>query len=573
MYIPSSFFSSQGACISSSVTYVTGSGGITSGSFVSASITWSYIQFVNTIDPVSNSSSFEATLNITSGSTGQAKLFLVAGGGAGGYGGCVPAPVSCNSTAAGGGGGGGIVYYNEFPLSVGSYNISVGAGGGNPLNGGIPGRQGANTTFTYNIPYTPFTSSVITAYGGGKGGYITNDGYGGTDFVAGASGGSAGGTVVCSNGDGANQIIQACCDGLGGLNNANQGNDALGGIAGSSNYQGTGGGGAGTPGAQTNGVGGPLVSVGGDGASYNLTGTTLTYAAGGGGARGQGFPVVQAKANDGSGTAGFGNGGQGQTLSYDQGTTATNGTVIIAWPVCLYPTPPRNIPFISGSFPASPSVIYDFGNIISYPTTGSIVYDLSGNNNHGNLTGLTLPAYSASNGGIIRLDSSQLQNVDYSGSFTPNATVVTIWKNFNSTFLVDSGLPDAAMAYGIKAATIGGTKQYTPILYNNVGTSNTFSSATSTPNNIDVWHQYATVVNSSGPTSTATTYLDEFAIAAQSKSFNRSGTSGSGSVFIGKDRAVAGRYSNGYLMGYLQYNRDLTSIELNQIYTTFSSRF
>lgn len=341
MYIPTSFFSSQGACITASFSTISGSGLVTSGSFVSQSISWSYVQFENTVNPITSSSlnlSFQAKLNIISGSTGRAKLLLVAGGGAGGYGACVLAPSSCNSTAAGGGGGGGIVYYDNFPLASGSYNITVGAGGGNPLNAGIQGRQGGDTTFTYNIPYTPFTSSILTAYGGGKGGYIINDGYGGTSFVAGASGGSAGGTVVCSNGNGANQIIQACCDGLGGLNNANQGNAASGGIAGASNYQGTGGGGAGTPGAQTNGTTGPYVSAGGDGLPFNLTGTQLYYAAGGGGARGQGFPVVQAKANDGNGTAGIGNGGQGQTLSYPQGTTATNGVVIVAWPVCIkYP--------------------------------------------------------------------------------------------------------------------------------------------------------------------------------------------------------------------------------------------
>jgi hypothetical protein len=332
MYIPTTFMGSQGSCFNVTTSKLSGSGSISSGSFISGGFIWDYYQFENTLDPTSNSSSFEASINVLSGSTGQAKLFLVAGGGAGGYGVCVLSPSSCDMTAAGGGGGGGIVYYNNFPLASGSYNISVGAGGGNPSN---PGRNGANTTFTYNIPYTPFTSNIITASGGGRGGYIINNGYGGTfTFVAGASGGSAGGTVVCSNGNGANQIIEACCDGLGGLNGANQGNDASGGIAGASNAQGTGGGGAGTPGAQTNGLAGPLVSVGGDGASYNLTGTTFTYAAGGGGVRGQGFPVVQAKANNGSGTAGFGNGGQGATLSFAQGTTATNGVVIIAIPIC-----------------------------------------------------------------------------------------------------------------------------------------------------------------------------------------------------------------------------------------------
>ena len=333
MYIPQGFFGTQGSCFRVTTSSITGSGLITTGSFVSGGVIWDYYKFENTINPISNSSSFVASLNVLSGSTGQAKLFLVGGGGAGGYGADYDGAAAGSSTAAGGGGGGGIVYYDNFPISSGSYNISVGAGGGNPLNGGIQGRPGSNTTFTYNIPYSPFTSSVLTAYGGGKGGYIVTNNGGGysCNIVQGTNGGSAGGAVCCNNQDGSNTIIQAGFDGFGGLNGANQGNDASGCLATDNNtWKGSGGGGAGTPGALATST----TSVGGNGAPYNLTGTTLYYAAGGGGARGQDFPIINQKSADGLGTAGIGNGGQGQTLSYSQGTTATNGTVIIAIPKC-----------------------------------------------------------------------------------------------------------------------------------------------------------------------------------------------------------------------------------------------
>jgi len=330
MYIPSTFFGTQGSCITATTTSITGSGGVSTGSFISGGVYWQYYKFENTINPISFSSSFEATLNILSGSTGQAKLFLVAGGGAGGYGADINPSIADTSTAAGGGGGGGIVYYDNFPLASGSYLISVGAGGGNPGN---PGRNGGNTTFTYNAPFTPFTSSIITAYGGGKGGYIITNNGGGypCNIVQGTNGGSAGGAVCCSNQNGANQIILSGYDGFGGLNNANQGNAASGCLATEGqNFKASGGGGAGTIGALATST----TSVGGDGAPYNLTGTTLYYAAGGGGARGQDFPVINQSSANGVGTAGIGNGGQGATLSYSQGTTATNGVVIVAWPVC-----------------------------------------------------------------------------------------------------------------------------------------------------------------------------------------------------------------------------------------------
>jgi hypothetical protein len=333
MYIPVTFFSTQGSCVIATVTSISGTGTITTGSFVSGGFVWDYYKFQNTIDPVSYSSSFVAKFNVLSGSTVQAKLFLVAGGGAGGYGADYDPGGSSDATAGGGGGGGGIVYYNNFPISSGSYDITIGAGGGNPLNGGIQGRPGSNTTFTYNVPYTPFTSSVITAYGGGKGGYIiTNDGGGYLcSIVQGTNGGSAGGAVCCNNQNGSNQVITSGFNGFGGLNNANQGNAASGCLAtGDFQWKGSGGGGAGTIGALATST----VSNGGDGAQYNLTGTALYYAAGGGGAYGQQFPIRQGTGSDGNGSSGIGNGGQGATLGYAQGTTATNGVLIIAIPKC-----------------------------------------------------------------------------------------------------------------------------------------------------------------------------------------------------------------------------------------------
>ena len=593
MYIPSSFFSSQGACISSSVTYVTGSGSITSGSFVSASITWSYIQFEMTDSEDASLTSFTASLNILSGSTGQAKVLIVGGGGtSAAVGGIDDGSIrTWDVPQAGGGGAGGVVYYNNFPLSVGTYEIGVGsATSGNQLcsftnTGALCGKVGKTSYIKLpnNSVYTPFSSSFLTAYGGGGGSpqgwfYLVSPfrPFYKNFYIDGAVFASAGGASGCegpgsSPGNSSNTVAGGA--GLGGLNGANQGQNGgawQGGDPGNgyTNGGGPGGGGIGSAGANLGSGTGNFAKVtnGGDGLTYNLTGTNILVSNGGGGYNSINPAATGQRGSSNAST--YGSGGNGN------GGTGNGGLVIIAWPVCLYPTPPRPIPPISGSFPVSASVIYDFGNIISYPTTGSIVYDLSGNNNHGNLTGLTLPAYSASNGCIIRLDSSQLQNVDYSASFTPNDTVVTIWKNFNSTFLVDSGIPDASMAYGIKATTIGGTKQYTPILYDNVGNGNTYFSATLTPADITIWHQYATIASSSGTNSTATTYLDgSGSSATQTKSFNRSGSAGSGSVFVGKDRAVAGRYSNGYLMGYLQYNRVLTTVELDQIYTTFSTRF
>jgi hypothetical protein len=491
MYIPTTFYGTQGACITATITKTAGTGSVTSGSFFSASVVWNYIQFENTVDPNNVSSSFEATLNILSGSTGQAKLLVVAGGGAGGYGACVLAPSSCNSTAAGGGGGGGVVYYDNFPIASGSYTISVGAGGG---DNGAPGRQGANTTFTNNIPYTPFTSSVITAYGGGRGGYIINNGYGSSyTYVAGVSGGSAGGTVVCDNGNGAGQIIQACCDGLGGLNGANQGNDASGGIQppDTFNYQGTGGGGAGTPGAQTSGYG-PYVSNGGDGLPFNLTGTTLYYAAGGGGVRGQGFPVAQSKGSNGNGSSGFGNGGQGKTLSYVQGTTATNGVVTIAWPVCsafyngfkLYNIANQN-----------PQTLFKFTNTIGVSNT--IRFNTWGNN----------MSILAQTGSLCMLEGSASVNTcnarDVS-NIDGGCAIYTIGGDNNTyTYVPCGGTASVSVTYSnagdicaVRNSVTGSTVTYISECYStSCGTGSIYLSGSIVTNGLTLWNAFNSYSN------------------------------------------------------------------------------
>lgn len=334
MYIPATFFSTQGSCVIATTTSITGSGTITTGSFISGGFYWDYYQFENTADLISVSSSFTASLNILSGSTGQAKILVVAGGGAGGYAPGVPCPVSFENTAAGGGGGGGVVYYNQFPISSGSYEIVVGAGGGN-----AGGRQGADSyiKLTNDFAYTPFTSSFITAKGGGKGGYVSQPCGTPKSVVAPTAGGSGGGAArpdsfatqggASSNGNS-----------LGGLNGANQGNSGGGCFNSLStgiqyNVQGAGGGGSATSGSNAEFVpdSNSLTTAGGNGLTFNLIGTSLTYAAGGGAAA---IGPAGKSSPNGSGTSGFGNGGHADVTNLNIGSIATSGVVIIAIPRC-----------------------------------------------------------------------------------------------------------------------------------------------------------------------------------------------------------------------------------------------
>lgn len=361
MYIPSSFFSSQGACISASVTTTSGTGSVTSGSFVSASITWSYIQIFNGSDETGpNPVNYNANFTIHSGSTSQAKLLLVGAGGAGGQGQQTICVYSGELTAAGGGGGGGVVYYDNFPLAPGTYQVSVGVGGGGC---GTPGRNGGNTTFNYSTRWSPFPTSLITATGGGYGGWLQqfkcSGPLGTTILYQGNSGGSAGGNVN-SSGTGLGVQTQPCCNGLGGLNGANQGFAGGYGYNFANTTNASGGGGAGGAGQAVDQNFQSSPGYGGNGLTFNINGTSLSYAAGGGAVRAQGFPVINQSSANGVGTAGWGNGGHAESVYYGGGSPGASGTIIIAWPVCKYPPPPP---------PPAPPLTSSFSGIGLYRTT------------------------------------------------------------------------------------------------------------------------------------------------------------------------------------------------------------
>ena len=343
MYIPSTFFSTQGSCITATTTSITGSGGVSTGSFVSGGVYWDYWKFENTADVKSGvSSSFSASFNVLSGSSAQAHILVVGGGGGGGFNpgdDCIN-PYIDTLGSAGGGGGGGVVYYNNFLISSGSYEIVVGAGG----KGGdatANGRIGDNGSVSYlknkSFEYTPFTSSFITAYGGG-GGAGNTDNCIGAGYGLGNSGASAGGgsqTAIASNfvppvnsygyTGGVPPVIQGY--GAGSMTGNPYANDRA-----------MGGGGALTSSANITDTYNPFAgSPGGDGLFYNLTGTALGYGAGGGGVR---------WTNTGTGVltgngAGWGNAGSGGTggfggrFSTPRGSEpGLNGIVIISIPRC-----------------------------------------------------------------------------------------------------------------------------------------------------------------------------------------------------------------------------------------------
>jgi hypothetical protein len=200
---------------------------------------------------------FTGSGTITVGTAGTAEILVLAGGG----GGARPA----NN---GGGGAGGLIYETNAILPSGTLTVTVGAGGYGSYvaDSVVPAQNGFHSQL-----------GRILAVGGG---------FGSNGYVPGGNGGSGGGTSGGGNLGGGSGISGQ-------------------GFAGSSGPTSGGGGGAG--GAATGQY------TGGPGLANSITGTSVTYAAGG--------------ANQvSSGTANRGNGGGSQDVS---GFSGGSGVVIV----------------------------------------------------------------------------------------------------------------------------------------------------------------------------------------------------------------------------------------------------
>lgn len=201
-----------------------------------------------------------------------------------------------------GGGGAGGLLYSLNTLTATEYTVTIGAGGASQTNG--------NDTII----------GTITVTGGGKGGINAVNG-----FYGGSGGGGGGGGNT-----------------TGGTSTAGQGNDGGIGLV-ASPYPAGGGGGKGAVGGAGSGT---ASGAGGGGLSYNISGTSTTYAGGGGGGASDEGAAAGAGGNGGGGAGGAtggaagsngtantgGGGGGGGRQSGSVGGIGGSGIVIIRYP-------------------------------------------------------------------------------------------------------------------------------------------------------------------------------------------------------------------------------------------------
>lgn len=221
-----------------------------------------------TIHTFTSGGTFEIT-----GGYDNVEYLVVAGGGGGGR--------DNQPARAAGGGGAGAMLTGTIPRGVGSYTVTVGAGGAggtSAAGSACVGSNGGDSVF-----------DTVTATGGGGGG-----GHSTVAQFVGANGGSGGGG----------------CSGAAGGTGTTGGNN---GGSGAGTTAGGGGGGAGAVGANGSGTTG---GAGGAGTASSISGGSVTYAGGGGG---------HASVTGGAGGAGGGGAGAGGTGAGGAGTANTGG--------------------------------------------------------------------------------------------------------------------------------------------------------------------------------------------------------------------------------------------------------
>ena len=190
----------------------------------------------------------------------------------------------------------------------------------------------------------------------------------------------------------------------------------------------------------------------------------------------------------------------------------------------------------------------------SYPGSGTTLYDVSGNGNHGILyNGVS---YDSSNGGVLVFDGVD----DYVESLTPNLT------STNYTVIGAARYSGATRGRMINATTnnlLLGHWGNSVANYYAAGWVTSAGAGGSDTN----WRIYAGNGNISGDSYNF--YVNNTLNAGSSTG----GSQGPYGITIGKYGPTTGEFSTGHFSFVLVYNRILTLEEMTQIYEAKKSRF
>jgi hypothetical protein len=203
----------------------------------------------------------------------------------------------------------------------------------------------------------------------------------------------------------------------------------------------------------------------------------------------------------------------------------------------------------------------DAGFVGSYPTTGSIWYDISGNANNETLQ--NNPTFNSSNSGSFVFNGSNQTSTLASLNLLQNFTLAGWYKPS-----ILNGF--AIFGQGILAASQGLHIWY---ISNTVIRFGMFANDTdftvSTP--INNWYYIACTHNNSSPF-TKQLYINGVAQTG-TPAQAQSAYTGTGVFRLGATYSSAGNYGSGSFAGMTMYNRILSATEITQNYNALKARF
>lgn len=219
----------------------------------------------------------------------------------------------------------------------------------------------------------------------------------------------------------------------------------------------------------------------------------------------------------------------------------------------LSPTPtPSPVPIPQSSL----ELWLDANNASSYPGTGTVWYDISGNGN--NATLINGPTYS--NGAILFDGSNDYSTYNYDASAA--MTIITIGYSRQNNWSNFAGLGSSRTANGFIVHNDSGSLNVRYYVVSSAGAYTLIDYVY--PASVNVMRMYTMSTNG---TNSHKRYLDGSLVGTNTTSLSR-GTSTNNTGTLAKDSTLS-RYNFVGIRAHLIYNRQLSDAEVTQIYNYY----
>jgi hypothetical protein len=206
----------------------------------------------------------------------------------------------------------------------------------------------------------------------------------------------------------------------------------------------------------------------------------------------------------------------------------------------------------------------DAGNSKSYPTTGTVWTDLSGNGNTGTLT--NGPTYGSVNGGSLVFDGVD-DNVQCSGSITLTSATFIVWMRRNGTQNFFNGI---LFSRGTSITGINFRSTTNQLGYHWNDTISTYNWVSGLLIPDLSWCMVVVSVTSSS----ATAYLYQASGLTTATNTVSHASTTLNNIRVGVDpTSPTSRYFNGNISQASLYNRALSATEIQQNYLATKSRY